>query len=188
MGGGKAQTARFVGEKHGHARDQKSARQPFDDRLEQRANIGLRIQATAEFNQRFAVIVAMAVEDTIDPVLNPPLQRVKGDRDNEDRKPQAPLANRCRQTCVHHLRGQGDHAEIGSQQQTGGQRVGHAPLEDQVGIHQPVANDGPAEGQGQEDDGKSGQTGEGFRKPQIEEKRHRVKERERERQPGVLRG
>ena len=61
---------------------------------------------------------------------------------------------------VDHHGGQRDDAEVGSQYQAGGQRVSHAALEDQVGVHQPVADDGPTEGQRQKDDGKARQIGE----------------------------
>jgi hypothetical protein len=58
---------------------------------------------------------------------------------------------------VNHHGDQRDHAEVDAEQQAGGQRVGHAALEDQVGVHQPVADDGPTERERQEDQAKGRQ-------------------------------
>ena len=44
-----------------------------------------------------------------------------------------------------------DDAEVEADQGGGGERVGDAALEDEVHVHQAVADDGPAEGQRQED-------------------------------------
>ena len=73
---------------------------------------------------------------------------------------QSPLAHIIGQTGVDKQRGQGDDAEVASDNQAGGHRVRHAALEDQVGVHQPVADDGPTEGERQNDDGEVGQIGE----------------------------
>jgi hypothetical protein len=50
-----------------------------------------------------------------------------------------------------------DDAEVDADQSAGGQRVGHAALEDEVGVHEPVADDGPAEGERQEDEREAGE-------------------------------
>ena len=55
---------------------------------------------------------------------------------------------------------EGDDAEVAADKQRGGQRIGHAALEDQVGIHQPVADDCPTEGERQKDQREPGQVGE----------------------------
>ena len=78
-----------------------------------------------------------------------------------------------------HQGDQGDDAEVGAKQQARGQRVGHAALEDQVGVHQPVADDGPTEGEGQKDDGEAGQIGEPAIRLPVEEIGNSVKERKR---------
>ena len=73
-------------------------------------------------------------------------------------------------------RDQRDDAEVAAQQQASGQRVGHAALEDQVGVHQPVADDGPTEGQRKKDQRQAGQVGEQPRRVQVEQEgnRHRT--------------
>jgi len=73
---------------------------------------------------------------------------------------------------------QGNHAEVDAEEQSGGQRVGHTALENQVGVHQPVADDGPTEGQGEEDQRQPGEIGEQPGRVEIEEKRNGGKERE----------
>ena len=57
----------------------------------------------------------------------------------------------CRQSGVHHFAGKCDRTKVDGNQRAGGQGVGHAAFEDQVDIHQPVANDGVAERQRKKD-------------------------------------
>ena len=51
-----------------------------------------------------------------------------------------------------HLSGEGDSAEVEADEGGGGEGVGHAALEDEVDIHEAVADDGPAEGEREEDE------------------------------------
>jgi hypothetical protein len=71
------QSAGFRGQEHRHPRHQQRTRQPLDDGVQQGPQIGLRTEAAAEFHQRLAVVVAMAVEGPVHPTLNPALQRVE---------------------------------------------------------------------------------------------------------------
>ena len=48
---------------------------------------------------------------------------------------------------------EGDDAEVEADEGGGGEGVGYAALEDEVDVHEAVADDGPAEGEGQEDEG-----------------------------------
>ena len=48
------------------------------------------------------------------------------------------------------LGGDGDDAEVDADQGGGGKRIGDAALEDEVDVHQAVADDGPAEGEREE--------------------------------------
>ena len=50
------------------------------------------------------------------------------------------------------FRGGGHRAKVHRHNRAGGQGVGHAALEDDVHIHEPVAHDGVTKGQGQEDE------------------------------------
>ncbi len=67
----------FAGKKHCDPRDQQRLRQPLHDRVDQRAQVGLRVQAAAEVDQRLAVVEALLIEDAVDPRLNRPLQRIE---------------------------------------------------------------------------------------------------------------
>ena len=112
------------------------------------SQIGLRTQAAAEGDQSLAIVVALAVEDPVDPVLNSAFERFEklgGDDDGGDQAPRA----RARQAGVHHLRREGDRTKIKADQRSRRQGVGDATLEDQVHVHQAVTDNGPAEGQGQ---------------------------------------
>ena len=57
-----------------------------------------------------------------------------------------------RKALVHDIGGQSNDAEVCANQCYGRQRISHTTLEDQVGIHQSVADDGPAEGEWKEDE------------------------------------
>jgi hypothetical protein len=49
---------------------------------------------------------------------------------------------------VHHQGYQRDGSKVAAEDEAGGQGLGHAALEDEVRIHEPVADDGPTEGEG----------------------------------------
>jgi hypothetical protein len=136
-------------QQHGDAGNQKSARQLLDDRVKQGLKIGFRTEATAKFDQRLAVIVAMAVKGAVDPALRAALEGIENRGRNQDGDDQTPGAHGLRHGVVHQNGDQRDDAEVAAQKQSCGQRVSHAALEDQVGIHQPVADNGPTEGQRQ---------------------------------------
>ena len=57
------------------------------------------------------------------------------------------------------LRDEGDDAEVEADNGGGRERVGDAALEDEIDIHQSVTDDGPAEGERQEDQRKPGELG-----------------------------
>ena len=86
-------------------------REPIDDGAEQRTQIGLRAQAATELDQRLAVVVALAVEDAVDALLNGALERVEELRGNDDRGDQSPGAE-ARQPFVNQLAGDGDQQEV----------------------------------------------------------------------------
>ncbi len=178
--GGQPQPAGILRQKNCHPRDEQGARQLLDDGVEQRLQIGFGAQAAAEFDQRPAVVVAMAVESAIDPALNAALERIEDGSRDQNGSDQAPLAHRLRHGVVNHDRNERDDAEVSADDKTRGQHVGHAALEDQVRVHQPVADDGPGEGERQKYQRKAGQIGEQLRRIQVQQIRNRVKERERQ--------
>ena len=91
---------------------------------------------------------------------------------------QSPCAQ-ARQAGVDHLRGDGDDSKVESDQRRGRERIGDAALEDQVNIHQPITNDGPAEGQRKEDQRESRELGEQAGDVKVGEVGNRVDQRER---------
>src|SRR5271166_5330276 len=101
----------------------------------------------------------MAVEDAVDPTLNPAFERVEDGGGDQNGGHQAPLAHRFRHSVVNYNRNERDGPVGSSENQAGGQGVGYAALEDQVGIHQPVAHNGPTEGEGEKDERQASQLG-----------------------------
>ena len=79
---------------------------------------GFGTEAAAEFDQRFAVVIALAVKGAIHPSLNAALQRIEDRRGDENRDHQRPLAHRLRQTLVNELGNDGDDAEVAAQDQS----------------------------------------------------------------------
>ena len=176
---GQRKPAAIPRQENAHPRDSQCARQALHDRCQQVGQIGLRAQASAELDQRLAIVVAMAVEHPIHPVLDASLQGLECGGHHHDGNPQSPLADRFGKPGMHHLADQRNHAEIAAQDKPRRQRIGHPALEDQVGVHQAITDDGPAECQRQEDDRKSGDTLERLRQAPVEDERHRVEQRER---------
>ena len=177
-----------LGQEDGDAGDQQGARQLLDDGVEQGLEIGFGTEAAAEFDQRLAVVVAMAVKGAVDPALNAALEGVEDGGRDQDGDDQAPLAHRFGQRGVHHHGDERDDAEVAAQDQAGGQRVGHAALEDQVGVHQPVADDGPTEGERQKDQRQAGQLGEQAGRIEVKEEGDGVKQREGQQPRAACRG
>ena len=140
--------------------------------------VGFGAEAAAELDQRSAVIVAMAVEGAVDPALNAAFEGIEDGRSGQNGDDQRPFAYGFRQALVDHQGDERNDAEIASQDEGGGQRVGHAAFEDQVGVHQPVADDGPTEGERQKDQRQAGQIGEQAGRVEVKEERDGVKQRE----------
>ena len=65
------------GEKDRDPRNEQRLRQPFDDRIEQRAQVGLGIEAAAEVDERLTVVETLLVEDAVDAPLNTALKRIE---------------------------------------------------------------------------------------------------------------
>ena len=90
------------------------------------------------------------VEDAVYPVLNAAFERFEQLGGDDNGSNQAPRA-RAGQTRVHQFSRHCDCPEVNANQGSGGQGVGDTPLENKVDVHQAVAHDGPAKGQGQKD-------------------------------------
>ena len=131
--------------------------------------ISLRAQASAERDQGLPIVVALVVENPVDPVLNGPFERFEelgGDDDGSDQSP----GTRTGQPGVHQLRRDRYRTEVKPDQRRGRQGIGNPTLEDQVDIHQAVADDRPAKGQRQKDQANPTQLGQGARNGNASEK------------------
>ena len=176
--GSEAQHSGLVGEKDSDARDEQSVGQAVDDGFEQGAEIGFGTESAAEFDESFAVVIALAVEGAIHPTLNTAFEGIEDGRGDENRDNQRPLAHRLRQTLVNELGDDGDDAEVAAQNQAGGKRVSDAALEDQVGVHQAIAHDGPGEREWQKDQRQAGELVERAGHVNVEQEGYGVEQRE----------
>ena len=120
----------------------------------------------------------MAVEDLVDPPLNAALEGVEDGGRDQDGDDQAPLAHGLGHAVVDHDGDERDDAEVASEDEAGGEGVGHAALEDEVSVHEPVADDGPTEGERQEDQRQAGQVGEQAGRVEVKQEGDSVKEGE----------
>src|SRR6185369_208025 len=132
-----------------YAIDIQSAREAIDDHGEQSVEIGLGVQVTSELDQRLTVVVTLAIENLIEPVGDVVLEWIKQQRGNDDGGDKSRRAG-TREIFVEQFGGHTDRCEVDSGNRTCGERVRHAALEDQVDVHQPVAEDGVSKGQRQE--------------------------------------
>ena len=148
----------FGGEEDGNAGDQKGLRETFDDGVEQGAQVGLGVQAAAKLDQRLAVVEALLIEDAIDAGLDGAFEGFEQDSGDDDSSQQTP-DTQAGEAGVEHLRGDGDDAEVEADQRGGRERVGDATFEDEIDVHQAVADDGPAEGEGKNDQREAGELG-----------------------------
>src|ERR1700733_6286814 len=97
MGGGQIKVPAAAGspfalrrEQDGNARHQQCLRQTFHDGIEQSTQIGLGVDATAKFNQRFTVVEAFLIEDTVNAGLNHSLQWIEDNGGQDDARDQTP--------------------------------------------------------------------------------------------------
>src|SRR5277367_5795799 len=151
MAGGKVViVACLLGEEDGNTRDEQRVRQALDDGVQQCLEVCLRTEAATEFDQRLPVVVALAIEDAVDPLLDAAPERVKKLRCDDDGGDQSPEP-KAGKAIADDLPGEGDQAEVEGDERCSGQRVGDAALEDEVRIHEAVTDDGPAEGERQKD-------------------------------------
>ncbi len=136
-------------QENGHAIHQQRPRQAIDHRTQHPVQIGFRAQLAPKFDQRLAVVVAGAIEELIDTLLDPFAHRVKEQRGDHHGQDQ-PDRSRTRDLGVDQFRDSSHYREVNPDNRGRRQRVHHAPLENQVHVHQPVAEDGISEGQGQQ--------------------------------------
>src|SRR5437868_4304624 len=148
----KMEAARVVGSggEDREARDEESLRKTLDDEVEHLIQIGLGVQVSTECDQGAAIVVALAIEELVEMLLDPILYRIeeqRSDGDGNDQAGRPGVGNRL----LYRGADQGDGPEVHADDGRGRNGVRHAALEDQIDVHQAVTHDGIAEGQRQED-------------------------------------
>ncbi len=159
------------------ALDEKNLGEAVDDGAGERLKVGLRGEAAAELDERLAVVVALLVEDAVDAALDGGLDGVEDEGGGDDDGEDAP-GFEAGQAGVCDLAREGHDHEVHTDESGGGEGVGHAALEDEVGIHEPVADDGPGKGEWQEDEAEADDLGDREGDRQVEQVGNRVQHRE----------
>jgi hypothetical protein len=145
-----AEAVRFRGQEYGEPVHAQGFRQAVGNLLEQAVNVQFRSEVARELQQRAAVIIALAIEEPVHPLLDVVHDRLKQDGGEHNRHhPGAPAVDG-RERGAEEIREQGDEAEIHTDNGRRGQGVGNAAAEDDVNIHQPVTHNGIAKGDGQD--------------------------------------
>ena len=141
----------FFGEEDGDAGDEEGLRQALDDGVDEGAEVGLGVERAAEVDEGFAVVEALLVEDAVDVRLEEALDGLEDEAGGDDGGEQAPDFERL-EARVHDFGGDGDDREVEADERGGGEGVGDAALEDEVDVHEAVADDRPSEGERKEDE------------------------------------
>src|ERR1700676_407420 len=156
--------------------DQQSLRDAVHHRTEHRFDANFVGQRAAKFDECTAVVQAVAVEKTVEARLNPFAERLKekGSYDDGDHAAHGPGSLR-----VEDVRDQRDQRKV--HRRYGSRRccVSQAALEDDVHIHQAVANHRVAEAQRNEHQSHNGQRHPGPLR-RIEEERQHVEQSKRQ--------
>src|ERR1700712_3109313 len=98
--------------------------QTLHDGVEQGAQIGLRVDAAAKFDQRLAVVKTLLIEGAVNPRLNRPFQRFEGNAGDDNGRQQTPETKLGGETAVYDLTGYRHDAEVNADQQGRRERVG----------------------------------------------------------------
>ena len=101
------------GEENRHAIDQQGARQAIDHRTQHPVEIGFRAELASKFDQRLAIVVAGAIEELVNPLLDPFAYRIEQQRRHHHRQDEADRA-RARHLGVDQFRHAGHYREVHS--------------------------------------------------------------------------
>src|ERR1017187_2802078 len=145
-----------IRQEHGHAVHQQRVREAINDRSEHVVEVGFGIQIAAKLDQRLTVVVAFLVKKLVEVVLNPVLEGVKEQCSDGNRDHQADRTG-AGEVLVEEFRDHADGRKICRQNCASGNGVSHAALEDEVDVHQAVAEYGVAEREGQEHQRQNGE-------------------------------
>ena len=86
--------------------------QALHDGVEQGAEVGLRVEPAAEFDQRLAIVEALLVEDPIDAGLDHALERIEDEAGDDDGGDAGPRRRGWAEPGVDDLGGERDDAEV----------------------------------------------------------------------------
>lgn len=142
-------------EKDSYASDEEGLGKALYDGVEQSTKVGLGVEAATELDEGFAVVKAFLIEDSVHARLNGTLERIEDDSGDDDGGEQSPDAE-IGESGVDHLAGQRNDAKVNSDERCGSEGVGNAAFEDEVDVHEPVADDRPAKGKGKNDERETG--------------------------------
>jgi hypothetical protein len=83
----------FLRQEHGHVPDREGLQQALADRIEHGIQIGFRVQLAGELHQRAPVIVAVAIEVLVQPLLNPVADGLEQEGGHQHHRDQAGVAH-----------------------------------------------------------------------------------------------
>src|SRR5579859_1303189 len=128
----------------GDAVDQQGLRETVHDRAEHGVEANFVGERTTELDQGAAVIEAVAVEKPVKAGLDPFAEGLKEESGDHDGNHAAGRPGGLR---MKDIGDEGDQGEVNGSNGGGGGGIGQAALEDDIHVHQPVADDGVAEAQ-----------------------------------------
>src|SRR5579883_3475905 len=147
-------------DKNGHAIDEQSLRDAVDDRAEHGLEADLVGKGAAKLNEGAPIVEPVAIEEAVEASLNPLAEGLeeKGGDDDGDH-----AADRAAGGGVENIGDESDQREIDGRDSSSGRRIGQAALEDNIHIHETVANDGVAETQRNQHEADGGELHPGLR-------------------------
>ena len=135
--------------------DAQGLAQALPDRRQHPVEVGFGTELAGELHQGPPVIVAVAIEIAVEPLLNPVADGLEQERRDQHDRDQPGIAQ-VFEVLLHLVAQREDNSVKRSQNADGGQGVGVAAAEDDIHVHQPVPHDGIGQGerdQGQRKDG-----------------------------------
>src|ERR1700730_11075958 len=133
-------------------------------------------RSASELDQRAPVVVACPVKELVKLLLNPFPHRIKQQSGDHDGHHQ-PVRSGTGHACVHEQRNRGHPGKINSHDGRRRQRIRHAALENQIHVHQPVAENGVSKRQRQQSERQHRHL-HGGRRHHSEQIRQNIKKRE----------
>ena len=145
-----AEAIRLRGQEHGQAVNSQGLRQAVTNLLQQAIKVQYGSKLTRELQQRAPVIVALALEKAIQPLLEVVHDGLEENgSENNCHNPGAAAGDGKRG--AEEIREESDQSEIETHDAGRGQGISNASAENNIHIHQPIAHDGIAKSHGQEE-------------------------------------